>query len=103
MIIKFGKIELSDWQQHPDGWCRYKLGLLEDGGVYHERAVVQLMMWLFAPGSRVEVRHVRFYGELYQLDKLYNPNNIVLDWHLEFTKNSVDNFLIRMSKLRAFL
>jgi hypothetical protein len=98
MIIKFSKdIELSDWKEHPSGWVRYNLKLLNDGSEYHERALVQIYF------KDKKVRHVRFYESIFHLDKIYNPDNISLDWNLDFTKNCVDNFLIKMSKMKAFI
>ena len=39
--MKIGKIELSDWEDHPDGLCRYKLEKIGDG-YYHGRMVSML-------------------------------------------------------------
>jgi hypothetical protein len=98
MIIKFSKnIKLSEWVEHPSGWCKYNIKLLNDGSEYHERAIVQIYF------KDKKVRHIRFYEPIFKLDKMYNPDNIVLDWNPDFAKNCVDNFLIKMSRLTAFL
>src|ERR1700679_666767 len=94
MIIQFSpKIELSSWHQngsymHPI-WGR-KLIPYQD---YDEVIIISVRMldttnW-----------YANFYSELAFLHK-YFPQSVEGD--LEFAKNEVDNFLIRMSKLVPF-
>lgn len=96
MIIKFSKdLELSDWIYNFGYFARYNHR--SSGGIITYDNVVAAIFY-----ENDIATYCRFYNPLFQLDKLYR-DNIVLNCNLNFAKNSVDNFLIKMSRLTAFL
>lgn len=104
--MKFSNLELSEWIEHPSGWCRYTLALAEDGSKYHKYIVVMIYTKMLIDNknqTKFMVTHVRFYDSLYELDELYNSSNVILDWDLDFAKNSVDRFLTRINNIATFL
>ena len=108
MIIKFSKnIELSDWTLNPqpdikpyplsDTWHRiYRITGNQDViGVS-----VKELHW----GKTFNLNYRKSYAMFYhQLSFLHDCFPIQIDGDLEFAKNYVDNFLIKMSGLTAFL
>jgi hypothetical protein len=108
MIIKFSKnIELSDWTLNPqpdikvysrsDHWHRiYKT----QENQYVIGVSVKQLHWgkLIVPNYNKS--YAMFYHQLSCLHACF-PSDIAGD--LEFAKNYVDNFLIKMSGLAAFL
>lgn len=99
VIIKFSKdIELADWHTNNDSpfpiWHR-KLVPYED---YDEVIIVSVR------SLRDNYTHKCCYANFYsQLSFLHSCFPRGIDGDLEFAKQYVDNFLIKMSKLTAFL
>lgn len=105
MVIKFGKIELDEWCSQEDYsygteimWYR-KLIPYQD---YDSTIMVNVRI------LGANYCYANFYSQLAFLHK-YFPTNIEdgfstsMKGDLEFAKNYVDKFLIRMSGLTAFL
>lgn len=88
MIIEFSKnTELSDWIFQNEAWCVRR-------DAYHN-VVVSVGKYLYQSGC--------FAIFFLQLDFLHNYFPKFIDGDLEFSKDYVDQFLIKMSKLTAFL
>jgi hypothetical protein len=108
LIIKIGKIELNNWQ--PNGsyedliWYR-KIIPYEN---YDDTIKVAVRKWdiLDSANNRPnkldpkKYCYANFYSQLRFLHDYFPP---VIEGDLEFAKNYVDNFLVRMSKLLIFL
>lgn len=101
MIIKIGSLELSDWTKCSDdqGWSRYKI-IYYPTWTYHADQLVSL--WTYDYDKKI-VSHIRFYGKLYFLDKMYNPTNKQINLTVDDAKNSVDEFLLKIAKLKVFM
>jgi hypothetical protein len=98
MIIKFSKdIELEDWSND---------GLNRDETIWKRRMIVnnptlpRLVVSVRKNLPIIDQCYANFYGPLRFLHK-YFPEYIIGD--LESAKEQVDNFLIKMSGLAAFL
>jgi hypothetical protein len=87
MIIKFGKIELSDWEQM--GEYYYRRAGIQNSPYVKLQPIWDETGWL-----------VHFYNPLAFLHHHF-PVSIKGD--INFTKDCVDKFLIRMSGLAAFI
>lgn len=102
MILKFSnKITLNDW--HLSGECSdpiwVRRGLPLDD---YDRTIlvsVRQHQW-HKPFSDQLTCYANFYSSLSFLHNHFSQN---IEGDLEFAKESVDKFLIRMSKLIAFL
>ncbi len=93
--MKFGNLELSDWnwseiQNWTKGFVRRSSGM-----VFVGPSIVVLRT-----ASSDRAWDVSFYNELYSLNKLFNKD--IKRWDIVAAKRYVDEFLIRMSKLTAF-
>ncbi|SRR5260370_23093762 len=99
MIIRFSKnIELSDWYAHGG---LYDLNWHRDDNLNYDapQALVQLRRYDQNNGAKPSC-YVYFYGPLSFLHN-YFPDEI--DGDLQFSKNYVDKWLIKMSRLLAFI
>jgi len=103
MIIKFSsKIELNGWHQNSsymDPIYVRKLIPYED---YDEVIVISVRRHI----ASIDKCYANFYSPLSFLHNYFPPNlkePFYIEGNLDFAKNYVDNFLIRMSGLRAFL
>jgi hypothetical protein len=103
MIIQFGQIQLDEWcrshsylhTDHQIIWRRRKLIPYQE--TYLDQAtMVNIRQYTDSDGC-----YVNFYHQLSFLHNYLGNNAIKGD--LDFTKNYVDTFLIRMNKLTAFL
>lgn len=108
MIIKFSKhLSLSDWQSTNDPvWHSGDDGSFGETIWYRKLIPYQDYDSTIIVNVRtIDANHwyVNFYSQLVFLHK-YFPCNLPdgFEGDLDFAKNHVDNFLIRMSKLTAF-
>jgi hypothetical protein len=99
MIIKFSSgLELYDWEPIRDGWCRkavdatYKI----DGFGTIDPVPPVKLNGAWVPGT---ARSVRFYASLLPLNELFELTTRDAD----LAKQQIDAFLLRMSRLSAFL
>jgi len=108
MIIKFGKnIELSEWNNNSQD----DLSVLRSINSFHRiyrmqnnRYVIGVsvreLTWSKLIDNNYQKCYAMFFHDLTFLQE-YFPHHI--DGDLDFTKNYVDNFLIKMSGLTVFM
>lgn len=108
MIIKFGKnIELSDWTDNPQDdvpqlksvKAFHRLYRMKDNRHVIGISVKELT-WAKLIDHNYERCYAMFYHDL-SFCHDYFPHNI--EGNLDFAKEFVDNFLIKMSGLTAFI
>jgi len=107
MIIKFSKdVELSDWTLNPqpdspihplsEHWHRiYKT----QENQYVIGVSVKQLYWATAFAPNYKKSYAMFYHSLSYLHNCFSDN---IDGDVEFAKQQVDQFLIRMSNLTSF-
>jgi hypothetical protein len=100
MKIKIGKVELTDWYSHGSikhgtkHWARYRNFSADDDSDLN--TLISIHINTLAP--------IQCYVNFYQpLAFLHDHFISDIEGDLEFSKIQVDNFLIRMSGLTAFL
>jgi hypothetical protein len=95
--IKFGNIELNEWEYSPRGWMRR---VPSEKDIHRGKTKVMLYHGSCAP----DIEFVRFWDELGPFQEL-SPWSIIQisPINAELIKEQVDQFLIRMSKLSVFI
>jgi hypothetical protein len=102
MIIQFNKnITLSEWDFR-FGY-QYKRNLNEYNLHNKETSEEVRILITIRDGYFGDNKHyIYFYHDLYYLNNIFDER-VVVDGDIDFAKKSVDEFLIRMSHLTAFI
>lgn len=99
--MKIGNLELSDWIVETGGYGRSRYQVIHyPTGICHGSQLVYLH---FSSSDKNIVKHIRFYDFLYFCDEIYNPTNKELKLPIDEAIISVDNFLLKVAKLKAFM
>lgn len=98
MIINYSSnLILSDWQSREaksqSAWIKCKI--INNNII--EPALVSIIKWQ----NEDNKLYVNFYNELHILHPLFNVS--VINGDLETLKDYIDNFLLRLSKVAAFI
>lgn len=86
MIIKIGKYSLNEWQKYNE--------------LHYRTYNISLCVTLFNSDRGY---HPRFINQLSFLQNIYNQTKHKEFLEIELSKEYIDNFLIKMSKLVVFL
>ena len=93
MKIKIGKITLKDWEDGHDGFVRLSV----------EEIATGLHIFRLYPLTHKNNWYCEFRGSLGYLTPIFREKYKILSGDENEVKSIVDQFLIKMNKLKAFL